>query len=297
MAAPRASQHAVGSPAYLADVEACVAALRAHFASPAAAASLSTDARAFLTDATLRRYATARNGDFADALRNLEQTVAWRVEHVPAALTCPACAADAHSHCFFPIGVEPSKRRVVVYACAAKALMNEKFVTVQHMVHTLEHAWRATDALQLHPQWVWFVDFAGFSLWNAMQGSTSNGALSAFGTHMPERLGAVVLVNPPGVFDILLAAVRPFVDARTMGKVHIVRGDERSISAALEAHGIAAGAPDGMASWLSECAAMPGRPGSVPSDDKLDKAVLRLIRLGGCAHGNTGGDAEPTAKQ
>ena len=30
--------------------------------------------------------------------------------------------------------------------------MNEKEVTVQHMCHALEHAWRATDALQLHSQ-------------------------------------------------------------------------------------------------------------------------------------------------
>ena len=280
-----ASHHAVGSEAYLADVAACVAKLEAALLAPTAPPLAGADARAFLTRATLTRYATARNGDFEAALANLHATLAWRVEHVPATLSCPACAADAQSHCFFTVGVEPHGRRVVVYACAAKARMNEKDVTVQHMVHTLEHAWRATDALQLAPTWVWCVDFAGFSLWHAMQGSTSNGALSAFGAHMPERLGAVLLVNPPGVFDILLAVVRPFVDARTMGKVHIVRGDERAIAAALEKHGIVPGAKDGMSSWLSRAMAMPGTPGSVPGDEVLDQDVLRHIRLPGCAHG------------
>ena len=286
-----ASPHAVGSAGYLADVAACVARLEAALlpgagaGSGAGAAPLGADALAFLTRATLNRYATARNGDFEAALANLRATLAWRVEHVPAVLSCPACAAEPQSHCFFVVGVEPSQRRVVVYASAAKARMNEKDVTVQHMVHTLEHAWRATDALQLAPTWVWCVDFQGFSLWNAMQGSTSNGALSAFSTHMPERLGAVLLVNPPGVFDLLLAAVRPFLDARTMSKVHIVRGDEKSIGASLEKHGIVAGAKDGLSSWLSRAMAMPGAPGNVPPDDCLDQEVLRLIRLPGCAHG------------
>ena len=280
-----ASAHAVGSEGYLADVAACVARLEAAVAAEAAAAA---EARAFLSRATLNRYATARNGDFAAALANLRATLAWRAEHVPAALGCPACAADAHSHCFFSVGVEPAQRRVVVYACAAKARMNVKDVTVQHMVHTLEHAWRATDALALAPQWVWVVDFAGFGLWHAMQGSTSNGALSAFSTHMPERLGAVLLLNPPGIFDILLAAVRPFVDARTMSKVHIVRGDKDALVNAFSQYGIVKGAKDGMAEWLAQTCSMAGAPGNVAGDAGLDQEVLRQIRLPGCAHGLRG---------
>jgi len=283
-----ASSHAVGSEAYLADVAACVGKLEAALLAPGAAPAPDADARAFLTRLTLNRYATARNGDFEAALANLRATLEWRKVHVPEVLSCPACAADPHSHCFFTVGVEPTQRRVVVYASAAKAKMNEKDVTVQHMVHTLEHAWRATDALQLAPTWLWIVDFVGFSFWNAMQGSTSNGALSAFGTHMPERLGAILLVNPPGVFDLLLAAVRPFVDSRTMSKVHIVRGDEHSIGAALVKHGLLPGAKDGLNKWVSAAMALPGTPGSIPSDEGLDAEVLRQIRLPGCAHGNGG---------
>lgn len=262
------------APAPAPAVLACIDRLASHFASR----SLSPMDAAFVNErSTLRRYATARNGDFEAARKNLEETLAWRVAHVPAVLSCPACTANPLSHCFFTLGID-AQRRVVVYASAAKAKMNEKNVTLQHMCHTLEHAWRATQELDLAATWVWIIDFGGFSIWDAMQGSTSNGALSAFSNHMPERLGAAVLLNPPTVFDILLAAMRPFLDARTMSKVRIVRGgDTAAIQAQLAQVGIAP--ESGTSAWMGACLAMPPTAGSVPDDSLLDGAVLDKIRL------------------
>lgn len=62
---------------------------------------------------------------------------------------------------------------MVVYASAAKAKTNKKADAIQHMAHTLEHAWRSTTALGLHHQWVWVVDFGGFSYRDAMEVETS----------------------------------------------------------------------------------------------------------------------------
>jgi hypothetical protein len=257
-------------------VERCVGEL-AEWVSEAAP-GLDAAALAFCTPATLRRYAVARNGDFDAAVKNLEATLAWRAAGAvpPSPLHCPACDTDPHMHAFFPVGID-AHRRVVVYACAARAKTNETEVTVRHMVQTLEHAWRATEALGLHHQWVWLVDFAGFGLRHALQGRTSNAALASFSAHMPERLGAVVLLNPPGVFDLLLAAVKPFVDARTMAKVHIARCTPDTAAAVLRPHGIP---PDGpIAKWMAAVLAMPGTPGSLPPLDGLDAAVMAHIAL------------------
>ena len=182
------------------------------------APTMSELGRKFCTKQTFRRYATARNGDFQAAKQNLLETLAWRDTNVPEVLHCPVCDADPFMHCFFPIGLD-EHQRLVIYSCASRAKTNDRDITVRHMVHSLEHAWRFTDELGLHPQWVWIIDFNGFGMKNALEFTTSRATLSTFSKHMPERLGATLLINPPAVFGTLLRAVKQFADARTMSKV------------------------------------------------------------------------------
>lgn len=159
---------------------------------------------------------------------------------------------------------------------------------MQHIAHTLKHAWRSTEELNLSPQWLWIVDFNGFSIWNALHVSTSSATLQTFSNHYPERLGAVILLNPPSVFDILFTALKPFVDERTLSKVHIIRGDQHTINSELVKFGIGDPSLDdgGMAAWISECISMSGSPGNVPSDVALNRDTVTKIRLPGCAHGS-----------
>lgn len=258
-------------------VEGCVDALGAWLAKERECGRLlSADARAFCSPTTLRRYAVARNGDVRGATDNLLDTLKWREGAVPPSLHCPACDRDARMHCFFPIGVD-ERGRVVVYASMARAMTNEREVTVGHMVHTLEHAFKASEALGLHHQWVWIVDFNGFGLRHAMQASTSTATLSTFSTHFPERLGAVLLVNPPGLFDMLLAVVKTVADARTLSKVHIVHVKPADAAREFAAHGIAPGT--GMSAWLGQALALPPTPGSLPPLDVLDKGHLAALTL------------------
>ncbi len=241
-----------------------------------AAPGLDDKARSFLTPATLRRYAVARNGDFDAAVKNITATLEWRKANVPDSMHCTACDSDTGMHCFSCVGID-DHRRVVVYACAARAKTNETAVTVGHMCQTLEHAWTYTEDLDLHHQWLWIVDFNGFGLSHAMQGRTSNGALAAFSEHMPERLGAVLLLNPPRIFDLLLAAIKPFLDARTMSKVHIVRCTAETAAEALVPFGVKAGS--GISRFMSEVLAMDAKPGNVPSFEMLDHEVVARIGL------------------
>jgi hypothetical protein len=106
------------------------------------------EGRTWVTPATISRYAVAREGDFERARTNILETLVWRQQAVPAHLACPCCEADPHSHCLFPIGLD-DLRRLVIYSNAAKATIYDTVNSVIHLVHTLEHAWRSTDALQV----------------------------------------------------------------------------------------------------------------------------------------------------
>ena len=68
------------------------------------------EGRAWVTPATISRYAVAREGDFERARTNILDTLVWRQQAVPAHLACPCCEADPHSHCLFPIGLDHDLR-------------------------------------------------------------------------------------------------------------------------------------------------------------------------------------------
>ncbi len=65
--------------------------------------------------------------------------------------------------------------------------------------------------------------------------------MNTFTSHFPERLGTCIMLNPPTILEILLAVMRPLLDARTLGKAHVVRTthtDAKSFAAAFEPFGI-----------------------------------------------------------
>ena len=230
----------------------------------------------------LRRYAVARNGDFPAALKQLKSSLVWRDELFSSPLHCPACDKDGGMHCFFPIGVsapmppQAVDGAIVVYACAARAKTNDTAVTVRHMVHSLETAWGADRADKL----CWLIDFNGFGLSHAMGGGTASSFLSHISAHLPERLFAAVLINPPGIFDMLLAVLRPFIDARTMGKVHVVRTKpDKPLAPEFEKFGVV---DKRQLEWLEAALSMTAVPGlqNLPPVGPLgDLAHLQLPHM------------------
>ena len=169
------------------------------------------------------------------------------------------------------------------------------------MVHTLEHCFARLSLAARPPaaaapaaggdlvsssdaagtRWTWLVDFRGFGLAHAMQARTAAATLSAFSAHMPERLEAVVLLSPPGLFDALLAVLRPMLDARTAAKVHVVR--PAGTGAALRADLQARLAPHGVAhapvlDWLAAVLEMEPVPGNLPDTAPLGD-LAQALRL------------------
>ncbi len=272
-----------------APVRGCIEALRAWRDDPTTAATLSPADKEFLTEQTLYRYARARKGDHDAALKMLKGTLEWRGTAVSHPLHCARCPTDPTSHCFFPIGVttDAHGQHPVVYGCPPRASNTDVEVTLQHVIHQLEFLWSpkaagaagagsadaaaaaaAAAAAPVIPgagckgsRWVWVVDFRGFGLTHAMQARLGIGFATIFASHFPERLHSLFLLNTPGLFSMLVTALRPFADERTMSKVRPLTGDADSLVAQLKTDG---GLRDTTAAWVRGVLEMDPVPGSMP---------------------------------
>jgi hypothetical protein len=221
-------------------------------------ATLSQRGRHFLmNDATLQRYLRARNGNVVAARDNLLSSLQWRETHLAPPLHCPDCHAAPHAHCFFPIGWTRTGRPIL-YGNPPRARLSDVAPTVRHVTHTLEHCWTLPRSAE---QWIWLTDFSGFGLSHALQARLGIEFASVFSQQFPERLGAILLVNPPTVFNMMLSAIRPFADGRTMDKVVVVNGDVPAVAARLQAE---FGFEPHTVEWVSKVLTMHPTPGNLP---------------------------------
>jgi hypothetical protein len=231
----------------------------------------------FCSDLTFRRYVRACKGDTAAAQVKLRATLAWRAARGAARAPgvdrgCPLCDEDRRSHCFLPVGLG-APDTAVVYGCPPRACTTDVTPTIVHCVDTLEHIFEQEGV----ERWTWVVDFNGFGLTHALQARLGISFATVFADHFPERLAHLVLVNPPTVWNILLTAIRPFADARTMSKVISISGPPASITSQLEALGLVQPAEDKaecVLRWLEAVLAMTPTPGSLPP---MPKAAAGLF--------------------
>lgn len=174
------------------------------------------------------RFLVAREGNVAAALQQLIGAVAWgeRVLRVPPELQCELCAQDPTSHSHIPIGTETSEGSTIFYGCPARATQAAVDPIVQHVGRQLEHCFSLGHT---GSRWVWCVDYNGFGLKEALQGKLAARFGALFSNHMPERLHKIILLNPPSVFKLLLQAVKPFADQRTLDKLIPVAGSVQAV--------------------------------------------------------------------
>ena len=174
----------------------------------------------YCTEGNLRRVLTARGMDIEKAMEQLLKTLEWRCMAEPESIVCPACKADPHSHNMRQIGVDASDRPVL-YACFSQGINRFDIeMTEHHVIQVLE------TALASHPaggdgseveQWIWIIDFHGFSFRDCDPRSATM-AIDLL-QHYPERLSRVVFLDAPYIFGAVWSAIRRVLDERTAGKV------------------------------------------------------------------------------
>eukprot|EP00760_Papus_ankaliazontas_P020576 PhM_4_TR18462/c0_g1_i1/m.77200 len=217
--------------------------------------------RQFASDEALARYLTARKNKYSAARHMLEKSLQWRVQALPrpkCVMRCHLCDVDPYQHCFIPLGFD-CFGNVVVYGCAPRARNHDADHAVRHVTQTLFYIW---ESFPFSKQWVWIVDFNGYGLTHAMQAKIGIAFLTTFDNHFPERLRAVILVNPPSVFQVLLKALKPFGDERTWAKLRTVKGKPEEVSRALAKNfGIVSNTT---LTWIERVLSMEPKPGNMP---------------------------------
>lgn len=178
--------------------------------------------RAFLTDDTFLRYLEARDGDVKRASEMLEHSLTWRAAHVDGrVLTCPACSASSNAHCFLPLG-EDSRGWQLIYSCAARAANKHADASVTHMSATLE---KLFDGSRKPGKIVWLIDMHGFG-WRDMDLSMATTVVPMFSNQYPERMGQIVIIDPPSGLKLIWESVTSLLDPITQRKIKMLRADK-----------------------------------------------------------------------
>lgn len=178
--------------------------------------------RLFLTDYTFLRYLEARDSDVARASEMLEQSLAWRAAHVDGrVLTCPACSASPDSHCFLPLG-EDTRGWQLIYSCAARAANKHADASVAHMSATLE---KLFDGSRKPGKIVWLIDMHGFG-WRDMDLSMATTVVPMFSNQYPERMGQIVIIDPPSGLKLIWESLTSLLDPITQRKIKMLRADK-----------------------------------------------------------------------
>lgn len=196
--------------------------------------------RAFVTDACLCRYLRARKWKVDKALKMLIETLRWRAERKPEALTWDDIENEASTGKQYRSGRDKRGRRVLVMRPDRENTFNH-VENIKFLIYTLENIlWKSSrpgeplgSNADLAPEQITIlIDFTKWSLKNAVPMATARETLSILQNHYPERLGLAVCFNPPTIFRVFWAVISPFIDPKTYTKIVFVSKRRKAKAAA-----------------------------------------------------------------
>lgn len=188
---------------------------------------------AWVSPACICRYLRARSFNVAKAVRMLVNTLVWRAEYGVDALTIDDLRSEIENTGKMYISESlDSEGRPIVYMKPRHDNTTDRTSKVQYLVLVLELAIRRMDAARGVETMTWIVDFADYRQLTGLKSiGTSKDTAAILQAHYPERLGRVFILNQPGVFTFFWAAVRPFVDRKTVAKIAFLKHDYAPIAA------------------------------------------------------------------
>ena len=187
---------------------------------------LATDAvlREWCTEDTVRRFLRADRGDLSKASKRLRDTLEWRRAARPERARCPACFnAALNSHYMQHVGFD-TLGRALVFSDIGLARDKKASSNAEHCVQVLELLEPSLPPYP-HDQYVWVCDFHKFGIADCDPRMAVK-CLGLFGKCYPERMGAMILVGAPSIFNGLYRVVSQVVDPSTLKKVKFLRGPD-----------------------------------------------------------------------
>ncbi|MED6155671.1 hypothetical protein PIB30_007181 [Stylosanthes scabra] len=175
----------------------------------------------YCTDGCLRRYLEARNWDLDKSKKMLLDSLNWRSSFKPEEIRWSDVAHVSETGKVFRANLHDRLGRTVLIM---RPGMHQNIASpeddLRHLVYLLENA--ILNLPEGQEQMTWLLDFDGFSLSTNIPIKTSRDIIYVLQNHYPERLGVVILYNPPRIFEVFFKAVRYFIDPKTTQKLKFV---------------------------------------------------------------------------
>jgi len=171
-------------------------------------------------ETTLERFLRADKGNLDKAKARLKSTLLWRRDEMNS--FCKCCFEDdSRSHYMHVVG-RTKNGRPVVFSDIGLARNSKPKDNEAHATFCME---QVEKCLPKYPDdtYVWVSDFHKFGRQH-LNPSVAKKVLGLFAKHYPERMGAMVFVEAPKIFNILYKICEKFVDPTTMAKLRFVRG-------------------------------------------------------------------------
>jgi hypothetical protein len=172
----------------------------------------------------LRNFLIARKLKLDETLQMLNAHVEWRKANLPVQITDPLIQ-------------ELKKGKVEVYGKDVKGRplvivrsgrfdpkVRDLSVAIAAVVYQVEQAIAAAG--KSDTQFMIFYDRTGFSLRHNWDFEFIKTVVITLSDNYPERLGGVFLYPATAVLAGLVAVFKPFMDARTRGKIHTITSDK-----------------------------------------------------------------------
>lgn len=187
----------------------------------------------YATDACLCRYLRARAWDVGKAQKMLQASLKWRAVSGVDALRYSEVQAECATGKMHRLHCRDRKGRPVLVLRPALENTREAKGQIRFLTWNMEALMRAmpkgqggfplgADVDLATEQMMLLVDFTGYSIFNAPPTKTSMETLHIMLNHYPERLGSAVCLSAPTLFTVVYAMMQPFMDARTVAKIHFV---------------------------------------------------------------------------
>ena len=169
---------------------------------------------------TLERFLRADKGNVEKAKARLKSTLIWRRDEMNSFCRC-CFEKDSRSHYMHIVG-RTKNRRPVVFSDIGLARNLKPKDNEAHATFCME---QVEKCLPKYPNdtYVWVSDFHKFGRQH-LNPSVAKKVLGLFARHYTERMGSMVFVEAPRIFNILYKICEKFVDATTMAKLRFVKG-------------------------------------------------------------------------
>ncbi|KAF7039810.1 hypothetical protein CFC21_049756 [Triticum aestivum] len=183
--------------------------------------SLTEEMPSFLSDATIRRFLRARNWSMEQATKGLKETVKWRREYRPDAISWEDLAEMENEARRTHVAdyLDKNGRSVLVVNLPMQSKVSVK-EQIKHLVYLLEYF--ATNSADEQDDYVvWLTDFRGWSI-SSTPLSTTRETMHIIQNYYPGVIAVAIPFDPPRVFESFWKIAKNFVQPNMKEKVKFV---------------------------------------------------------------------------